>query len=399
MSTLLPAVIVVMATVGCSFIPPNTTAVQPRAAELAAPESWIFVSINLRPGPAQLLHANRLAEVFASQPGFDHAMGHLVEDSPIGSTDLFGQILPLLNGEVGMSASGPLDSDPHVLLTAQSSDPTRLLGLYRASGNPPLPPSARSGEALYTLRSGFFGAAYKGWALVSDDMSTLQAALERLDGGSASSLAHERQFQSLVDRLPTERAAYAYVDGSRLFDVFGRESTIAPNSKALQQLRQTAGPLAVSATLTSDGVELRGEGMHAPVPGEPSEASEGDARAAFAHLPPDTLVAYGGTGATGLLGGLASALDGSATGAFVAPETGAVLDALVDQLGGSFAVGLSAGTLGEPDGTPGLYLVGAGSEQSDLAGIEALLPPKSVGQIDVDGRLLNQVMTAPGETL
>ncbi|MBV9325245.1 MAG: DUF3352 domain-containing protein [Chloroflexi bacterium] len=390
--------IVAMATLGCSVIPASTTPGQTGAAELAAPESWVFVSINLRPGPTQLLHANQLADVFTSQPGFEHAMEHLVEDSPIGSTDLLRESLPLLNGEVAMSASGQLDSDPHLLLTAQSSDPTRLLSLYRAPDKLPPGTPIRTGEGIYTLRSGLFGAAYKGWAVISDDISTLQNALDRLDGATSLSLAHERPFQSLVERLPTERAAYAYVDGGRLFDVFGQESTIARDSADLQPLRPAAGPRAVSATLTSDGVELHGEGMLA-VAGDSAVAGEVDARAAFAQLPPDTLVAYGGTDPPGRLGGLTSVLNSSAGESFVAPEVASVLGAMVDQLGGSFAVGLSAGTLGEPNGAPSLYLVGAGSDQNDLAGIEALLPPKSVGQIEVDGRLLNQVTTAPAGTL
>jgi hypothetical protein len=310
----------------------------------------------------------------------------------------------LLDGEVAVAVSGPVTgAEPHVVVMVHSLDPNRLLGLEQTvpSRSQPLPTPA--GATVYRLAIGAVGVAYKGWALISDTMDELAPLLDRIDANGKGGLAEQQRFLSVVERLPTERVAYSYVDTAALASLVASERSGAAGTPDLEQrLREASGRAAVSFALASDGVELRGESaLDTPVP--PSATAGGDALEALAMLPPDTLAAIAGNDLPRLVEQLQAEADSPAVEQVVPAEAQDILASLGDWLSGAFAAGISAGSLGEVEGQPNLFLIaGVGDEElanQSLDQIQSGLPPKSVNQVDVAGRTLNQVGFEPGQTL
>jgi Protein of unknown function (DUF3352) len=404
---------------GCSLALPNATPAAP-AAGLAAPDSWLFASINFRPGLTQLAHADQLSAAFTKQPGFDTAVRQLEQLGPMpGQVDFGRDVLPLLDGELAVVISGnpgglpgrdasrfgtATGAQPRVLVAAHSSDPNKLLGLGQAvpSRSQPLP--GRSGAMLYPLNGGGVGVAYKGWALIASGADELAPVLDRVDSGGKGGLVDQQRFKSVVERLPTERVAYTYVDTAALLaGLEGRSPGPSEAPDIAQQLRQAAGRAALSATLESDGVELRSESIRDLPPSTPVGSGGGDALEALTALPSDTLVAFAGSDLPGLVSELEAQAGGAVVEELAPPGIEDVLGSLGDWLSGEFAAGVAPGTLGEPEGEPDLVLI-AGVGDPDAANqsldqLQQVFPPKSVYQVDVAGRTLNQVVPEPGETL
>jgi hypothetical protein len=398
-------VTLVVNTVGCSFVPPYAAAATTPAAGLAAPDSWFFFSVNLRPSVLQLAQADRLTAAFTSQPGFDAAVRQLEQLNPSSSQQNFARdILPLLDGEVAVAASGPVTgAEPHIAVIAHSSDPNRLLGFEQAVPSRTQPATPRPGATVYQLAAGGVGVAYKGWALISDNLDELAPLLDRIDASGKGGLADQQRFRSVIERLPTERVGYTYIDTATLISILSNEGAgVASRPDLEQRLHDASGRAALSFALASDGVELRAEStLDAPTSG--AVGGSGDALEALSMLPADTLAAVAGNDLPRLVAQTQTEADSQALGEVVPAGAQEVLASLGDWLSGEFAAGVSAGSLDEPDGQPNVFLI-AGVGDEDLASqsldaIQGDLPPKSVYQVDVAGRTLNQVVLEPGQTL
>jgi hypothetical protein len=204
-----------------------------------------------------------------------------------------------------------------------------------------------------------------------------------------------------------------YLDAGALFRGLGDELPsaapgVSPDTLAL--LGDVDSQLAVSFGANAVGLDIHLEGASRLPPdlaGRPQAlaAQAGDPGDAFAHVPEDTLAAFG-TGLPILGAELDAALQLvllEVAEEMDAPEL-AELDVHPSQwLAGPFAFGGSAGTLGEPDGKPDLFAVAqvsdAAAARADLTRLTALFPPKTATPLSIGGATFVQVPAEEGVTL
>ncbi len=390
------AALVLISGVGCSFIPAYTSPAAFRAASLFPANTWLFTDINFRPSLSQVAGATRLANAFTSQPGWETYTSGITRSFTAGGTNLFSDVLTQLDGEVAVGAVGSLTGStetPDVLILAHSSNPDHLLAtLSSVEGlSAPTPTRDSRGANLYTLPDARGVATYQGWLVVASSKSDLNEALNRISGGGATgaSLSNQPTFKALVDRLPTDRLALEYIDSGALYRALA--SDIPPDTRAL--LGNSQSQMAVSFAAAPSGLEVRVEGATHLAPDVAAQAdlgsvAVGDPADAFAHMPPNTLAAFGAAlppPGPEIDDELNAALQQAADNLDV-PELADIELHPSQWLTGPIGIG---GSTGQPGGDPDLFLVAQVSDtdtaRADLATVARLFPPKSVASVDIAG--------------
>ncbi len=404
------AVLVLVASVGCSFIPPYTAPSDFQAATFLPSDTWLFGDLTLRPSLTQLAGATRIANAFTSQSGWSDYVRRMGATAGSRDSSVLTDALGLLDGEVAVGAFGSPNigrMPQSVVFLAHSSDPDRLVGMLLSDQGVHLSPRKDAhGANVYAVPGDPELATLRNWIVVGSTQDALDATLDRISGArTAGSLNTNPRFNDLVSRLPADRIGLEYVDAGALFRGIGSQLPLgAPglSPETLALLPTIDSQVAVSFAAANEGLDLHVEGVtHLPpdlAPGaEALSAQAGDAGEAFEHLPPDTLAAFG----TGLPA-LGPDFDAALNVALVqiadeldAPQL-AELDVSPSRwLAGPIAFGGSAGSLGQDDGQPELFAVAQLSEVSaartDLAGITAAFPPKSATPLSIAGHTFIQV--------
>ena len=405
------AVLALIASLGCSFIPADSAPSGFRAATLLPADTWLFGEVTLRPSLTQLAAASRLANAFTSQPGWSDYVQRMSVTTGTRDTSVATDALGLLDGEVAVGAFGPpsISGVPQSLVVlAHSSAPDRLVGILASAEGVHLAPHKDAhGANVYAIPGESELATLQGWIVLASTQAVLDQTLDRITGTSTSGALNDApSFKNLVGRLPTDRLGLEFVDTGALLrgvadqlpdDVPG----LSPDTLAL--LPDVDSQLALSVAATGDGLDLRFEGAtHVPpdLAGGPEALSAqlGDPGDAFVHLPQDTLAAFG-TGLPMLGPEFDAALNVAllqAADELDAPQL-AELEVHPGQwLAGPIALGGSAGSLGESDGQPDVFAVAqvsdAAAARADLASLTAaLFPPKTATPLSVAGARFIQV--------
>lgn len=391
----------------CSLIPNYSAAAEFQAAHLVPADAWLFSEMNLRPSLSQLAGTARLADAFNSQPGWNAYVQSLSRNAGESRVDFANDVLPLLDGEVAIAASGSIGAStiPQIVLLAHASDPDQLVRVLEAGQggtSAPTPTKDAHGANVYAV-PGASAATFKGWLVLVSSASGLNDTLDRIAGGATSAgLGDDTRFKNVIGRLPSERLAAEYLDiGAILRAVaptLSSQRNLPPQTRAL--LNSFQGQLAMSFAAAPSGLDIRMEGAAVLPPELAAEqqaaAATADPVEAFAHLPSTTLVAFGAglPGVTPELDDALSAALQQVSDQLQAPELGDLNLHPSAWLGGAFAFGGSAGTIGEPGGQPDVFLVAQVTDpdaaQADVDAVSALLPPKSVTPVTVGGFTMAQ---------
>jgi hypothetical protein len=416
------AVLVLVASVGCSFIPPYTAPSDFHAATFLPADTWLFGEVTLRPSLTQLAGATRIANAFTGQPGWSDYVRRMGATAGTDDTRIATDALALLDGEIAVGAFGAPNASrmpQSVVVLAHSSDPDRLLSMLAASQDVRLSPrKGPHGANVYAIPGDPELATLQNWIVLGSTQDALDATLDRISGAptaGAGSLSTSPRFNDLVSRLPADRLGLEYIDtGALLRSIAGIGSQLPVDtglsSETLALLPSIDSQVAVSFAAGKEGLDLHVEGVtHLPpelAPGAAALSAEaGDAGDAFAHLPSDTLAAFG-TGLPALGPDFDAALNIvllQVADELDAPQL-AELDISPSQwLAGPIALGGSAGSIGEENGQPDLFAVAQVSDvaaaRADLASITAVFPPKSATPLTVAGARFVQVPASDDQSL
>jgi hypothetical protein len=394
--------VVLVVSVGCSFIPAYTAPAELRAATLVPADTWFFGEVNLRPSLSQLANATRLANAFSGQRGWDAYVRDLGSSSTGAAPS---DVLTLLDGEVAIAAFGSSSTsvdDSHYVVLAHSPDPDRLVRVLlqpdsEERGTPVLPRPRKDahGANIYTSPLSDGLATFRGWLILADSQQDLNDTLDRISGTiNTRSLNDEPHFKNLVDRLPVDRLGLQYVDtGALLRSVASdhpmHEAGVPPETQAL--LTKVQSQVALSFAAAANGLEIHLEGATRVPPDLAGQAASelgdlGDPGDGFVHLPADTLVAFG-TGLPMLTPEIDDALDAElqqAADELDVPELTALEVHPSQWLAGPIALGANAGEAGS---SPNVFLVAQVNDPAaaggDLDNVTGLFPPKSVNTLSI----------------
>jgi hypothetical protein len=401
--------VVLIVSVGCSFIPAYTAPAELRAASFVPADTWFFGEVTLRPSLSQLANATRLANAFSSQQGWDAYVRDLGSSSTGAAPS---DVLTLLDGEVAIAAFGSSSTsadNPRYVVLAHSPDPDRLVNVLlqpdsKELGTPVLPRPRKDahGANIYTSPLSDELATFHGWLILADSKQDLNDTLDRIGGTSNTRpLSDEPHFKKLVDRLPVERLAMEYVDAGALLpsvasDLPINEGGVPPETKAL--LTKVQSQAALSFAAVANGMEIRLEGETQVPPALAGESTTelgdlGDPGDAFGHLPANTLVAFG-TGLPLQSSGIDDAINAEvqhAANELDAPELAALEVHPSQWLTGPIALGANAGEAGS---SPNVFLVAqvnnTAAAAEDLDRVTGLFPPKSVNALSIAGNTFAQ---------
>jgi hypothetical protein len=406
------AVLILIGGVGCSFVASDSAAGDSRAAAFLPADTWLFGEVTLRPSMKQVVNATRLANAFTSQPGWSDYVERMSATSGMRGTDIATEALALLDGEVAVGAFGRPDVSglpQSAVLLAHSSNPDRLVSMLAAAEGLRLTPRKDAhGANVYAGPGAIELATLQGWLVVASTQAVLEQTLDRISGtNTTGALNNSPRFKNLVSRLPSDRLGLEYVDAGAFFRGVGDQLPTAPGvtPETLALLGDVDSQLAVSFAASAVGLDIHLEGATQLPPDAASgpraiAAQAGDPGDAFAHVPQDTLAAFGTE-----LPMLGAELDAAlqlvllqAAEEMDAPEL-AELDVHPSQwLAGPIAVGGSAGNIGEPDGVPELFAVAqvsdAAAARADLTTLTALFPPKTATPLSIAGATFVQVPAA-----
>jgi hypothetical protein len=412
------AVLVLVASVGCSFISPYTAPSDFHAATFLPADTWLFGDVTLRPSLTQLAGATRIANAFTSQPGWSEYVSRMGATAGTGDTSVATDALGLLDGEIAVGAFGAPNVSrvpQSVVLLAHSSDPDRLVSMLASAQRLRVSPRKDAhGANVYAIPGEVELATLQNWIVLGSTQDVLDATLDRISGVRTSgSLNTSPRFTNLVSRLPADRLGLEYVDTGALLRGIGRQLPVdAPGlaPETLAMLPSIDSQVAVSFGAGSEGLDFHVEGMTRVPPelasgAEALAAQAGDPGDAFEHLPSDTLAAFG-TGLPALGPDFDAALNVALLQ--LADELDAPRLAELDispshWLAGPLALGGSAGTIGAEDGQPDLFAVAQVSDvaaaRADLASITAVFPPKSATPLIVAGARFVQVPAGDDRSL
>jgi hypothetical protein len=394
------AVLVVLGVVGYVFAAPYILASGFRAATYFPRDTWLYGAITLRPGLSQLNASRALTDAFTSQPGFADAVKAL-NTTPTGTSNLDYEkdVVPLLDGEIAIGAFGST-TQPSYLLMMHSSDPEKLLRTLATSDKAPEPRDRYKGALYYLTSDNRMAAASKGWIVSSATRSVVEQALDRLDTNSSDSLAQSDRYLSVVNRLPSDKLGFLYLDSRPLMNSPQIQQSL---SQAGQGVTDYLAPLtaraAVSLLAATDGLEMRWESIPDQAPKQ-STFARGNSLTALERMPSDTLVAFGGDSLPAILSGVDQAVS-SGLRAELGPQAPRIQFQFDKWLGGEFAAGVSKGTLrldtrNQTQGSPDVFMVARvkdrGAANTDLGVLDKFFFPKTT---TVQGLSLKQVGTTP----
>lgn len=386
-----------------------------QAASLVPGDSYLFGTFTARPGLWQALNAAPAVEAFTSQPGFDAAVRgwqDRMQSYDGRRIDFDREILPLVDGEVAVALFGPLaDTTPSFIWLARSNDPQKLLRTLTTYLRQPEATRGYKGAFVSvggTTRSGGVenaynvAAAHKEWVLFGSSRAAVEQAIDRLEGNTKGSLAEQERYRTIIDRLPRGKLGFAYLNSSPLLTQATRYSGW-PSPEVRDAAEPLYGRAALSAMLSSDGLELNWESMPNRPPRAPRESVRGDALKAFDRLPADTFAALGADNMPAVFSSLEDGLN-----ATLRQSLGSQAPRLSVQfgrwLGGEFAVGVTRGSLTRDksrgysyvDGQPDALLIAkvrdTATAKADLDALDTLLNPRPAS---VSGMAMKQLVPTP----
>lgn len=318
-------------------------------------DTWLYATMTTRPGPVQAAKLAAVAEVFTSQPGYQEALQALLSESAnatdveLGLDVLEKVVLPLLDGEIAVGVYGDIE-EPTAVGFIHSHDPEKLMRLI-ASFSKTQPTFEVYRGATLSRRLGesdgkpFAGAAYQNWVVLSEQPATVEQTIDRMISRLGNDLSLSTRYREIVDRLPSQRLGYLYLETSKLLEAgLGESDDLGP--LASQPMFDTLfGRVGLAVAAGDSAIELYSVTRPDRAPRRLPAA--GDTAAVLRMLPADTLLAFGGSD----LGYLYSTLDevirglgGTSLEQMIRQEAGLDLE-LSQWLGGEYVIGLSRGTL------------------------------------------------------
>ena len=202
---------------GCSGLPSISGPPAFHADTLVGPGTWSFTDLTLRPSVQQALYARDVMDLFVDPA---RSAGVDLSDLPTPSgrsVNFERDVLPHLDGEVVVAASGPLD-DPRITVLVHTNDIDGTLRLVAEEAQPKLTKDAR-GVTHYDPSSGSnVIVGYKNWVVFTRSAAERDQVLDRIDGKGGPSLATDARYRSVVDRLTGDRLGYGYFDVSAVIE-------------------------------------------------------------------------------------------------------------------------------------------------------------------------------------
>jgi hypothetical protein len=373
-----------------------------RAADITAADSWLFFAFTLRPSPQQMLAVANIQSAFTSQPGWNVAVEALNKSAQSSTpdaqkVDLQRDVLPLLSGEVALSASGT-SASPAVVILAESSDAERLI---RIGAPKMVTPQTIKGATVIEYGAGtqhVVAAAFKGWAIVGQQRAPVESVIDRLTTPGGARLGQQARFRGTVDQLPRDRLALSYVDVGPLWGELLQEGVTSLPPELAEQFKNVPAT-GISVVTASDGLDFRIELSPMPASEESSALSplEVGTLGGFSRLPASTLFAFTGGLPPEVIQLVPQILEGAFQSAGITFPTSAVHPEA--WLRGEFAFGLTPGSVRAgfllPSGTPSFFglagVTDAAAARRDLRIVEQVLPRGSVVETEVAGFALKQM--------
>lgn len=356
---------------GCSLLPSVSGEPKFQADALVGADAWLFNDITLRPSIQQAMRAKEVMDLFetpAADAGAD--LHHL--PTPSGRVVDFDQdVLPHLDGEIGVALSGSVE-DPEPVAVAHTNDIEGMLRLFAEEAQPRLTRDAR-GVTRYDPPSGdTFVAGYKNWLVYAASPDAREQVLDRIDGKGTPSLASDDRYRSVVERLSGDRLGFGYMNLAPLLE------SVAQDDPLLAESAQARGRLAYSFGFDQGpraGVNVLGIRLEY-IPDNPlaNPVSGGtDSLQAMDRLPKASMVAFAGTDLNGYAGTLSSLNPDEPL-----PDE---VQALLGAFAGPYAVGIT-----RPAAAPhGIGQSSIGNDINDLIGglfvVARLGPDADVDQI------------------
>jgi uncharacterized protein DUF3352 len=375
-----------------------------RSADLFPANTWFYSSVATRVPVSEAAALMAVQSAFTSQPGWNTAVQSITSEAA-GTRAGISELQGLLSGEVAIGVSGLPSGEPRAVAALESSNAERFLSLFATS---PRSTFTHNGVQVVQLGADVFGAASKGWVILSADRSSIEGVLDRLAGPPGQNgLSAQARFRAAVGRLPQDKFGLTYTDVAQVFSDPLLRRTAGESLPPDVDLRQLPSS-AAAYTFVPDGLEIRIEAS-APYPGSDVLAGFSppqDALAGFGRLPASTLLAVSGAAPPESVQMAAELAQlGLEQVRESMPEL-AELDLHPESwLTGQFAFGLGSGSLRpgflQLAGTPAVFGVlgvsDPGAAARDLMQLERLLPPKSVDLVDVAGQSLEQVSLGEGQ--
>ena len=278
---------------GCGLLPSISLEPQFQAAALVGADTWSFTDVTMRPS---LLQAFRTSEVLDHFAGPASAAGIDVRRLPTPSgriVDVEKDVLPRLDGEVVVAASGPIRAPQYTVLV-HTNDIEGTLRLFAREPQPRFTKDARGVTHYESSEVGAFVAGYKNWIVYATTAALRDQTLDRIDGKGGPSLASDARYRSAIERLSGDRLGFGYANVAHILE---QSSFGAPDF--FTDTLETSGRLAYSFGFEDGpaaGVHVLGLRIEymPDTPRGGQSTGAGDALAAMDRLPKATMVAFAG---------------------------------------------------------------------------------------------------------
>lgn len=278
---------------GCGLLPSISLEPRFQADALVDADTWSFTDVTLRPSLTQAFRTSEVLDRFAG-PASDAGFDLRRVPTPSGRfIDLEKDVLPRLDGEVAVAASGPINA-PLYLVLVHTNDIEGTLRLFAREAQPRFTKDARGVTHYASSEADTFVAGYKNWIVYASTAELRDQTLDRIDGKGGPSLASDAEYRSAVERLSGDRLGYGYAN---LAPILQQSRFGAP--AFFDEPLENSGRVAYSFGFDDGpaaGVHVLGMAIEyvpdTPRPGQSTGA--GDALAAMDRLPKATMVAFAG---------------------------------------------------------------------------------------------------------
>jgi len=371
-----------------------------RSAAFLPRDTWLMATTTLRPGFLQSLNSAAIVDAFVKRPGSDEALKSLQKSADTAGVDARTEVVPLLTGEVAVAVSGTVQAPSGVGLL-ETSEPEKLLRVLAKSAKASEPadryrdgPSFEAGTARSPT---YYIASPRGWVILSTARADAERAYDRIESGG-DSLAADPRYRGVMERLPTDKLGYLYVDMRAVFgDPTVRKQIDALPAEARDRLDPLSSRIAMSIEAQSDGIAAHWESIPDRALSPKTGLSSGNALMAVDRLPSDTLFAVGGHDLPTLLTGIDAAMS-SYLATARGPLAPKVEFTFAKWFSGEFALGIGRGDMrldrGAAQGVPDVLFAAHLADVGEATkGIDALDQFTAAKTTTVQGYTLKQVGT------
>jgi hypothetical protein len=213
----------------------------PAGAALVRSGVLAFVSVDSDLGSGQWHQLDELAQKF---PGRDEAIAKLERSLSKKGVDYTDDVKPALGPEVDVAiVSGGTESSTQAVALTKPDDAAKFKALVTK-----LNADETSGErVVYREVDGWYALSYS------------QAAITAVLKGDRTALADDGTYKEALGKLPADALVKAFVDGSRVSMLVGRNASQDSSGLGLSLLGlDKLKYLAVSASAESEGIRIRG---------------------------------------------------------------------------------------------------------------------------------------------